>query len=264
MPYKLIITDMDGTLLNSSGKLTQKTIQTIKKANEKGVLFSISTGRPIQGIKKFNSILNLKCPVIAYNGAMLAELNTDKIIFEKSLENEAAIKIWETGQIKKTTICVWSNHKLYVNILNKNIQKYKKLHEIEPILINNIEEILKNKITKILWYDKNENISKWQNEFSKESFFKTTACTSKPYFLEFFNSEVSKALTLKKLANLYNIKKEEIIAIGDGYNDLSMLEYSGLGVAMENADEKVKKTADYITSSNESDGVAQVIEKFVL
>lgn len=264
MQYKLIVADIDGTLLNSSGELTQRTIHAIKSAGEKGVLFSVSTGRSIQGIKKFNHILNLKCPVIAYNGAMLAELNTDKIIFEKSLENEAAIKIWEAGQTKNTTICVWSDHKLYTNILNENIQKYKKLHGIEPIFINNIEEILKNKITKILWYDKNENISKWQDEFSKKSFFKTAACTSKPYFLEFFNNEVSKAFTLKKLAKLYNIKKEEIIAIGDGCNDLSMIEYSGLGVAMGNAYEKVKRRSDYITSSNDNDGVAEVIEKFIL
>ena len=264
MEYKLIAVDMDGTLLNDASEITKRTLHAIEEARKKGVLFSVSTGRPIQGIKKFNNLLKLKCPVIAYNGAMLADPNTDEVIFEKSLENKEAKKILEFGKIKNTAMCIWSNHKLYVNVLNERTQAYKSLHGVEPILTYDMEKLLENKITKILWYDKIENISKWQEELLKEDFSKTMLCTSKPYFLEFFNSKVSKALTLERLAKLYNIKREEIIAVGDGYNDLSMIEYAGLGAAMENADERVKKRADYIAASNENDGVSEVIEKFVL
>lgn len=264
MKYKLIAVDMDGTLLNDLSEITQRNLEVIEKARQKGVMFSISTGRPIQGIKKFNHILKLDCPVIAYNGAMLANPNTNEIIFEKSLDNDAARKIWNIGKLKNTTMCVWSNHKLYTNVLNKRTEAYRNLQGIEPILIDDIENLLENRVTKILWSDEESNISKWQEEFLKEDFGETTLCTSKPYFLEFFNKQVSKALTLERLAKLYNIKRDEIIAMGDGYNDLSMIEYAGLGVAMENGDERVKAKADYVTASNEKDGVAEVIEKFVL
>lgn len=263
MEYKLIAVDMDGTLLNNSGEITPKTVEAIKKATESGAIFSVSTGRPIQGVDKYNHVLELKAPIITYNGAMIVDSETREILFEQGLEREDAKKILELGRKYDTTMCVWSANKLYGNKLNDKIHDYKKLSGVEPILIEDYEALLAQGITKILWYDEKESINQWQQELQSVDFGSVTFCTSKPVFLEFFNSKVSKAVAMEKIGQIYHIDSKEMIAIGDGKNDLSMIEYAGLGVAMGNAEEVVKEAAQYITASNEEDGIAEVIEKFI-
>lgn len=264
MKYKLIAVDMDGTLLTNSKEITPKTIETVKKAQEAGALFAISTGRPIQGVEKYNHLLNLEGPQITYNGAMIVDAKTKKVLFEQGLDREDAKRILEEGRKRGTTMCIWSQNQLYGNVLDERINKYKKLTNVEPLLMENEEELLDQGITKILWYDEVENINAWQEELKEVKFDSVTFCTSQPFFLEFFNSKVSKAVAMEKIGEIYGIKQEEMIAAGDGYNDLAMIEYAGLGVAMENAVDGVKAAAQYITASNEEDGVAKVIEKFIL
>ena len=125
------------------------------------------------------------------------------------------------------------------------------------------EALLDQGITKILWYDEVENVNQWQVELDEVEFGSVTYCTSQPIFLEFFNKMVSKAIAMEKIGEIYGIRREEMIAAGDGYNDLAMIEYAGLGVAMDNAVDDVKAAAQYITASNEEDGIAKVIEEFI-
>ena len=264
MGYKLIAADMDGTLLNQSGKITPRTLEAVKKAAEKGILFSVSTGRPIQGVEIYQPILNLKAPFITYNGAMIVLSDTRKILFQQELEKEDARKILKAGREFETTMCIWSANRLYGNVLNDRIHDYKKLSGVEPELIEDEEALLEQGITKILWYDDAGSLLKWQDELAACDFHNVTYCTSKPVFLEFFNSKVSKAAAMAKIGEMYHIRREEMIAVGDGFNDLSMIEYAGLGVAMGNAPEEVKKKAAFITASNEKDGIAEVIVKFIL
>ena len=117
-------------------------------------------------------------------------------------------------------------------------------------------------ITKILWYDEMDRIKQILKELSCNMFSEVSYCTSKPVFLEFFSSRVSKSAAMEKIGELYGIKQEEMIAIGDGLNDLSMIQYAGIGVAMENAEEEVKRNSQYVTTSNDEDGVRKAIEKF--
>jgi len=264
MSYKLVAADMDGTLLNSKDIITKRTQDSIKELVNKGIVFTICTGRPIQGIERYNKILKLDAPFITYNGAMIVESISKDVLFQKNLTNNDAKKIYQLGQELKTTIIIWSNNKLYVNSINKRTQNYKKLSLVEPIIIDDIEKIANDGITKILWYDEVEKIRKYESTVYKEVSDGVNFCTSKPIFLEFFNSSVSKAVALKKIGDLLNIRKEEIIAIGDGFNDLPMLEYAGLGVAMGNAPKKIKERCHFITKSNDDDGVASFIEKHFL
>ncbi len=265
MTFKLIAVDMDGTLLNDKGIITPHTIAAIKAAIDKGVIFTISTGRPIQGVDKYNDILDLKAPIITYNGAMIVQSDTHEILFSKTLLYNDAMDIMKIGNEIGITMLVWANNKLYCNFFNEKVDDYKKLSNVEPILIDDYNTLAKSGITKILWYEQSNVILNLQHGLEKITFEKVTYCTSKPTFLEFFNSEVSKAKAMKIIGEIYNIKRDEMIAIGDGYNDLPMIEFAGLGVAMENAPEGVKQHSDYITTkSNNSDGIAEVIEKFVL
>lgn len=264
MKYKLIAVDMDGTLLNSSKQITDKTADTVRRAIEQGVIFTLSTGRPIRGVEKYRQQLDLKFPIITYNGAMVVQGDTNEVVYSVNLEENDAVKIWQLGNSYGTTMCVWSNNTLYCNVLNERSYDYSKLTGIEPQLLTDISEILSCGVTKILWYDDVDVISKWQREIQPEYFDSVTFCTSQPIFLEFFNSKVSKAVAMEKIGEMYGVSSDEMIAIGDGFNDLSMIDYAGLGVAMANAPDEVKSHADYVTLSNDEDGVSHVIEKFVL
>lgn len=262
MDYKLIAADMDGTLLNSQGCITEKTIDAIRKVAEKGVLFTICTGRPIQGVERYYNVLEPDSPVITYNGAMIVMGKTREILYKQNIESCDARDILKWGRKLKTTVIAWSDNKLYANELNDRVHDYKKLSLVEPILITDEEELINNGVTKFLWYDDAEKIRHYQEVLADKLSKGVTYCTSKPTFLEFFDSRVSKAVAMEKIGEHFGIRREEMVAIGDGFNDLPMIEYASLGVAMGNAPEEIKKKADYVTLSNDDDGIAHFIEEF--
>ena len=263
MKYKLVAADMDGTLLDSEGEITPATVDAIRELAEKDVVFIVSTGRPIQGVEKYKELLGLTGPVITYNGAMIVNAKDNTVLFEQGLLREDARKIWELGLSYDTTMCIWAGNRLYGNRLDERIHDYKKLSGVEPVLAEDIEALLDIGVTKILWYDKRERIEEILSSLSPELFTEVSFCTSKPTFLEFFSSRVSKAVAMEKIGELLGITREEMIAIGDGLNDLSMIQYAGQGVAMGNAAKEVKEHAQFITDTNEEEGVRKVLEKLL-
>lgn len=264
MIYKLMAVDIDGTLLNDRGELTENTKKAIGQAVEKGLIFTIASGRPIQGIEGLNKALNLDVPFITYNGAMVVLGKSKKILYEQKLSQDDARDIIKLGKQYETAIMIWKDNRLYVPELNERVEKYKSISSVEPILVENTDKLIENGVTKILWYDEVEKIEQYQREIGKYLSDNVNFHPSRPYFLEFVDKNASKAIAMEKLGEYYGIDRSEMIAVGDGYNDLSMLEYAGLGVAMANSPDDVKEKADYITLSNEEDGVAHVIRKFIL
>ncbi len=263
MKYRLIAVDMDGTLLNSQGSITEKTIAAIHKVVDKGVLFTICTGRPIQGVERYYDVLDPHSPVITYNGAMIVMGKSREILYKQDLDPSDARDVLAWGKKLGTTVIAWSDNKLYANELNDRVHDYKKLSMVEPILITDEEELFINGVTKFLWYDDAEKIKHFQGVLADKLGKGVTFCTSKPTFLEFFDSRVSKAVAMEKIGEHFGIRREEMVAIGDGFNDLSMIEYAGLGVAMGNAPEEIKKKATFVTLSNDEDGIAHFIHSIL-
>lgn len=266
MAYKLMAVDVDGTLLDSSSSLTEETKKAIKIGVEKGLIFTISTGRPIQGVEPLIKKLGLDSdlPFITYNGAMVVMGKSREILYEQRLSAEDTLNIISLGEKFGSTVMIWTDNKLYVKKLDERVRKYQEISGVEPILINDIGEIVKNGVTKLLWYDEIERIEEYEKNVGEFLSSNVNYHTSRPMFLEFVDKNASKAIAMEKLGEHYGIKREEMIAVGDGSNDLSMIAYAGLGVAMANAKEIIKEKADYITLSNDENGVAQVIYKFVL
>jgi Cof subfamily protein (haloacid dehalogenase superfamily) len=256
--------DIDGTLVDSNGELSNETKKAIALGVEKGLIFTISTGRPIQGVEPLIEQIGLDLPFITYNGAMVIMGESKKILYQQNLSAMHAKSIIELGKKYHTTIIVWVDNQLYVNRIDDRSRKYAEGIRVEPILMKDIDEIVKNGVTKVLWYDEPDVIERYENEVGQYLSDAINYHTSRPVFLEFVDKNASKAIAMKKLGEHYKISPSEMIAVGDGHNDLSMLEYAGLGVAMANAKEGVKKKADYITLSNDENGVAHAIHKFVL
>ena len=262
MNYKMIAVDMDGTLLDSRKQISDETVRAVRQLAESGVLVVISTGRPVQGVEKYKKLLHLTGPVITYNGAMIVDAGTGETLFEQGLRPKDARKIMESGLRHDTTMCIWAGGCLYGNQINAKMNDYKKISGVEPVLIKEFDRFSDQNITKILWYDEPGNLRKWTEDFGKEEFSQVTCCISQPVFLEFFHSQVSKAAAMQKIGERYGISREEMIAVGDGPNDIEMLEYAGLGIAMGNAAEEVKRHAGSVTASNDDEGVLQVIRKY--
>ena len=264
MKYKLMAVDIDGTLLDSDSNLTEETRKAIRLGVEKGLIFTIASGRPIQGVEKLNEQLNLDLPFITYNGAMVVMGKSKRILYEQKLSPVDSKSIYELGEKYGAMVIIWNDNKLYVNKMNDNAKQYSDISKTEPILITDIDETVKNGATKALWFDDVALIDKWEHEVGRFLSDSITYHTSRPYFLEFVDKKASKALAMEKIGEIFGISRDEMIAVGDGINDLSMIEYAGLGIAMANAKDAVKEKAGYITLSNDEDGVAHVIYKFIL
>ncbi len=264
MVYKLMAVDIDGTLLNNKDQLTEGTKLAIKHAVEKGLIFTIASGRPIQGVEYLIEMLDLDLPFITYNGAMVVMGKSKEILYEQKLSAKDVKDILLLGEKYGLTVMAWKDNGLYATEINERVEQYKKISKVEPVLITDVDAFSKDGCTKMLWYDEVEKIRELQNEIGPMLSDNVNFHTSRPYFLEFVDKKASKAIAMDRLGAHFGVQQGEMIAVGDGLNDLSMIEYAGLGVAMANAEEPVKEKADYITLSNDEDGVAHVITKFVL
>ncbi|MFU0823568.1 sugar-phosphatase [Clostridium sp.] len=265
--YKLIALDMDGTLLDKNNIISKENQQAIKKAKDKGVKIVLATGRTLKGIKPYLEELDITdgnnyC--VTCNGSIVINSSTNEIITKVLLNYEDLLYLYKLS--KKLNIYI---HALTTsNCITPICNKYTKIEanmnrvSIEEVDFNTISGPLE--IIKILFVGPEEKISLAINTLPKEVYDKYTVVRSYPYFLEFMHKEVNKGTGVESLAKKLHIKPSEIICVGDAENDLHMIKYAGLGVAMENAFPNVKKAADYITYSNNESGVAHVINKFIL
>ncbi|RKD27506.1 hypothetical protein SAMN02745883_00595 [Caminicella sporogenes DSM 14501] len=270
MKYKLIVTDMDGTLLNSQGNVSDENKKAMKKLLEKGGHIAIATGRIYTTAKVYAKHLGIVTPIICCNGAVVKDLRDDKKIYGNPISKEDSYKI----------IDICREHDLYFHFYSEDTifgerMEYKILYFSEWAKTIKEEDTIKIKIIKdsreivereiiykfSIQTDDIKLLDQIAEILNKEKTIEVRKSLTN--MLDIMNSGVSKGNAVKKLADSLGIKREEIIAVGDNENDISMIEYAGLGVAMANAEEKVKKIADYITDTNDNDGVAKVIYKFM-
>lgn len=273
MTYKLICIDMDGTLLDDKKEVSNKNLDTLKKASDKGVKLAVCTGRLFASARYYAELLGVEAPVIASNGAYIREKDRDDVIYESSLGIDKC-KILQ-GILDEYNFNIYYNksdsvitkngffHGNTYAAMNKNLPEDKK---IKLINVENIDKVIQEQgddILKCICISKDyEGLLKAKEEILKTGYFEVVS--SNIDNIEVMIKGVSKGRAVKVLADYYNISKEEVICIGDNENDLSMIEFAGLGVAMGNGTDSIKKIADYVTDTNNNNGVAKVIEKFVL
>ena len=266
--YKLLAIDMDGTLLNESKVITKHTKKVLKEAKEKGVKVVLSSGRPIEGLKKYLDELDLiedNQYVLSYNGCLVQEVKSKKVIHEIGLCGKDLHEAYKLSQKIGVNIHAFSAK---LGLITPKISKYTELEadlnglNITEIDFMKIEE--DHNIIKIMLIDEAPKLDEAAKKIPDEIYKKYSLVKSAPFFLEIINKNGNKGTGLEALGKYTNIKKEEMIAIGDASNDAEMIKYAGLGVAMENGMNQVKKIADEITNSNEEDGVANIVTKYIL
>ncbi|MDR2660810.1 MAG: sugar-phosphatase [Lactobacillaceae bacterium] len=269
MTIKLITIDVDGTLVNSKSELTQHTIDILKKAIDRGVKIVIASGRPTAGTKNFFQALgidNLENQyAINYNGAIVANTKGD-VITEDTLTFDDYKKIAKLAD--ELNIPYQIETADYIITPFAKIPKYTVF---EANLVNMpvwhlpIENTpTDSDIAKVMFIDEPEKIEKTLPLIPATFKQEFNVMKSAPVFIEFIKKTVSKGLALQQLAEKLKIDISQTMAIGDQGNDLSMLEKAGVSVAMGNAIPELKQIADFVTKTNDEDGVAYAIEKFIL
>lgn len=261
MEYKLIAADIDGTLVDSRKELSAATEAAVRAAQDKGALFTISTGRTIQGLRKYIHLVSPGAPVVTYNGAIVLLPDTGEVLFEQGLEPAAAEEIIRMGMEEGSSLTIWSRGRLYSPRTDERVEKYRRIYDTECLPVTDAAALAAAGVTKIMWLDEPERTRRQQRDFEREG---VSCLISEPGYLEFIDASVSKAVGLRKAAEYLGIGRGEIMALGDSYNDTDMLIWAGLGVAMGNAEAEVKEAADHVTSDNENDGAARAIERFIL
>lgn len=275
MKYKLVCIDMDGTLLNRHHKVDEANKEALIKAHSMGVHIAISTGRMYTDAEYYSNLIGLKSPIIASNGALIKEKGTEEVIYKSVLDEDILLKLldifskYNLKPIFHTPKKSYSGSVLYklvmqyakfTGLMGKNIKiEYVKHNKKWNSILSNE----KNNIVKCEVIDKDEKKIKEVRSFL-EKIDEIQLASSSKYNFEVTCKGVSKGSAVKALAEYYNIKQEEIIAIGDSENDMSMIKYAGMGVAMGNASEEIKKIADYITDTNDNNGVAKALYKLVI
>lgn len=266
--YKLVAIDMDGTLLKEDKTISQRTKNAIQSARKKGVTVVLATGRPIEGVSRYLEELNMYSEndyVLSYNGALIQKTKSKESVAKIALNGSDLHYLRKLSDELGVNMHAFSEDK---GLITPKNSKYTEVEaDINNIEINemNMDNISDDEvIIKIMMIDEPEILGEAVEKLPKEVYEKYTVVRSTPFFLEFLNKEVNKGVGVEMLSKHLGLKREEVMTLGDAGNDLHMIEYAGLGVAMENAFDEVKASADYITDTNENDGVAKAIEKFIL
>ncbi|MCX7922181.1 MAG: Cof-type HAD-IIB family hydrolase [Clostridia bacterium] len=271
--YKLVAIDLDGTLLNSGKIVSERNKEAIKRAIEKGIKIIVCSGRIYAGAKGFARQIYTNEPLVACNGAVIKDIDTGEILYSNSLRHDDCLEVIEICRAKGIYFHVYIDDTMYTEKLGfsslyywKRNQELPEKDRVDIRVVESLRQVVKSSSTppsKVVAISEDPIMLSCTRKHIEE--ISTISVMSSNYDnFEVVNHGVSKAKALSFISEKFGIKREEIIAIGDNENDYSMIQFAGIGIAMGNAEEIIKNAADYITLTNNEDGVAHALNKFVL
>ena len=260
--YKLIAIDIDDTLLNDSIEISDKVRAAIEKAIEAGVKIVLCTGRTIKGAERFYDQLGLDTLFITAGGAEIYDTDK-KRVFENEVEPSLVKKVLEYAYERGIHAQVFTDGELVYRERNKYSELYEGPYGFQGKLVPDLLEKEDIQTPKVLFVVDRDKADAIQQDVEKK-FTSLAIKRSKHIYIEFWSPGVNKGVALEFAAKYYSIDIKDTIAIGDSQIDAPMIEAAGLGVAVENAPDSLKQVADITCPSNEDDGVAYVIEKYIL
>jgi Cof subfamily protein (haloacid dehalogenase superfamily) len=262
--YKLIAIDLDDTLLNDDRQVSPANKEALTEAIELGVTVTLATGRMYASAEQIARGLQLNVPLITYQGALVKNSIDGQVLYERNIPVHLAEWVYSYCESHELHLQGYVNDQLYVQFDNERVQNYSKLSTIPYIVEPNFRSVIALPQPKMLIIDEPDKLDRIAEEFRAALGNEVHITKSKPNFLEIMHPEGTKGSALRFLAQHIGCSMEETIAIGDSWNDHDMVEAAGLGVAMANAVEPLKQIANFITSSNNDDGVKQVFDQFIL
>ncbi|MEL7657907.1 MAG: Cof-type HAD-IIB family hydrolase [Bacillota bacterium] len=262
--YKLVAIDLDDTLLNHEGIISEKNKAAILRAENAGVKVVIVSGRSYASTKQLIKELALPNLTVSLNGAYIQDPADDRLVAGFPIEKKITQEILKDLEPFDVHINFYNGEKVFCQGRTEQARFYSQMNNIEIDYVDSLTELSKTtQAGKLLMSDDRQKLKQIRDLLQEKYGDQLNIVFSKPFFLEATDKNASKGSALLKVAEMYGIKPQEVIAIGDSENDLSMIRNAGLGVAVANAKERIKKEADFVTLSNDENGVAYAINKFI-
>ena len=266
IPYRAIALDLDGTLTNHEKVVTPKTREALLKAAAKGAVIILASGRPTYGIEPVAECLELQKRggyILSYNGGNIVNAKTGEKLFSQFLPDEVIPELYAYAKEHGHALLGYAGNEIITEMPDDQyVKEESRINKMNIRKVDNLFESLEPHPTKLLMTGDPTLMLKAEEELAEKLGDRMDIFRSAPFFLELVPKGIDKAKSLTRLLTKINLTPADLIAFGDGYNDLSMLKLAGIGVAMENAAPEVRAEADYVTLSNEEDGVAAALTHF--
>ena len=260
--YKLVVLDLDGTLLNNDSKISSYSKKVLLELVAKDIKVVLASGRPYQSMLPFAEELNLKTPLISNNGALIKR-PSGETIEEKFIDTEYAKDIVDYAKNRGLHVSVYFPDQICVERITKRADVHIKEEKVRPQAVGNLKQELDRAPINILFNIDENLMLKTIRDLDKQFGSDVSIAQTSDNYIDIMGQNVNKGLGVKFLLKEYNLNLEEVIAFGNNYNDLEMIELAGCGVVTDNAPAEIKDEADRVTTSNQEDGVAKVLAELL-
>ncbi len=260
----MLVLDMDDTLLTDDHTISNENKEMLFKAKELGVHIVLASGRPTPAMTAYAKELQLDNSfMISYNGAVITDLKEDKVIFEQTLSQEQIHELYDYSLKSNTHIITYVDGKIVSETDSEYIEIEKNITGLAHNKVVSFKEEVQSSAVKCILLEEPSYLKEVEKDL-KAAMPHLSVSMSKPFFLEVAQNGIDKGASIKFLAEKLNILQCEIIAVGNAGNDLTMIEYAGLGVWVDNVDPELRDKGDVVVASNNDHGVAEVVRRFIL
>lgn len=263
---QLVAIDLDDTLLDSRLQVSQECRRALQEVRARNIKITLATGRMFQSARRYALELDMEIPLITYQGALVKNAVSNEVIHHRTVPRDLALRVANMVRECGYHYQAYFDDKLYMERLTPEGQAYAALAGVQPVIAPALPELLvEQESTKMIII--NDNVSAlleleaYMNDHFSDQLYITR---SKPNFLEVMHRKATKGQALQTVSEYFGIDQRSVMAIGDSFNDIDMVEWAGVGVAMANSHPEVQAVADYVTLSNDEDGVAEALRNLVL
>jgi Cof subfamily protein (haloacid dehalogenase superfamily) len=261
---RLLLADVDGTLVTGDKVLTDRAITAVHRLHDAGILFAVTSGRPPRGMSMLVGPLELRTPIAAFNGGLIVDPDMS-VVEQRVLPQDLVVPILRL--LTSFGLSVWSYRGAdwYVpDLLGAHVARESRTVRFDPTLATDLEQITDN-LAKIVGVSDDHDAVESAAAAARDHFGDhVAAARSQPYYVDVTHPEANKGSVARYLSTRYAIPAGQIATIGDMPNDVLMFSHSGLSIAMGNAGPEVQRAARRVTTSNEEEGFANAVERFVL
>ena len=262
---KMVIADVDGTLVTHEKVLTKRAIEAVLSLHDAGIQFTITSGRPPRGMAMLIDPLNLTQPLAAFNGGVLIQPDLTTVVEQKFLPPEVPEKVIEAIEDHGLDVWVYTDTEWFVRDLNApHVAREQWTVKFPPTLARTFTGLL-GRVAKIVGVsDDLDRVAKCEKDVQQAGGTRISAARSQPHYLDVTHPLANKGGVVLSMSRLLSIPPEQVATIGDMLNDVLMFEKSGISIAMGNASREVQAAATYVTATSEDEGFAKAMEDFVL
>jgi Cof subfamily protein (haloacid dehalogenase superfamily)/HAD superfamily hydrolase (TIGR01509 family) len=265
MKIKLLIADVDGTLVTRNKVLTEQTIQAVDRLRAQGVEFTLTSGRPPRGLAKYVGPLNITAPLAAFNGGMYVKPDLTTVLAQRTIAPDIARQAIDYLLQAGLDPWVYRGAEWFLRDPEApHVARERSNVGFDPIVTQDLHAVLDGAIKIVGCSDDRPLVVRAEAELGVRLGADATAARSQPYYLDITHPEANKGMVVREAARIMKIPLEQIATIGDMVNDLPMLSIAGLSIAMGNASAEVQRVARHVTASNEEEGFARAVESFIL